>query len=42
MVLDQDKLEHLMQELNENLSSEDVFEIKKKLQSLDKNGRLLP
>jgi len=42
MKLDRKKIDALIDELSQNLSFEDIFEIKKQINFLNKNGKLLP
>lgn len=41
-VLDRTKIDELIEEMSQNLSFEDIFEIKKQINLLSKNGKLLP
>lgn len=41
-VLDRQKIDELIEEMSQNLSYEDIFEIKKQINLLSKNGKLLP
>lgn len=41
-VLDKKKVDKLLENLTESLSSEDIFEVKKQVNALNKSGKLLP